>query len=172
MKGSALLGIGELQYSDVGIGIVLTVRAEVARFVLGAGVFTDVQVIAGCVVETGVDFFLVKFFSSSLFVSQLALLLLRFVVVSISSGCSTGGCCFIFSFFFFDTGDASVVIVVVTAVVSDDIFVGVALSGGLAVASTIVTLVASLTGDFSLLLSPLRVTWARLSSLLCYFCFL
>ena len=59
---------------------------------LGARAFVDFQVVAGCVVEIGVDFFWKSFFSPSLFVSPPSLLLFRFMVVSISPGRSSSGC--------------------------------------------------------------------------------
>ena len=55
VKGREMFGIGELNYSDVGMGNVLSVRVEVAWFVLGVGVVF--QVVAGYVFEIGVDFF-------------------------------------------------------------------------------------------------------------------
>ena len=99
-KGS--VGIGELQNSDVGMGNFSSVRVEVAWFVLDAGVVVIFHVTAGWVVQIGMDFFQ-SFFSHTLFVSPLSIPLLRFVAVSISSGCASGGCCFSFSFFN-DTG--------------------------------------------------------------------
>ena len=56
VKGRAVLGIGELQYSDVGIGTVLSVS-----FKVGAGIMVVFQFVVGYVFEIGVDF-LAKFF--------------------------------------------------------------------------------------------------------------
>ena len=156
VKERAVLGIGELPYQDVGMGNVLSVKAEVAWFLLGCGCFSGYGWVCGWD-WGGVS--LQSFFFPSFAVSPLSLLLFRFVEVSMTLGCSSGGCCFFF-FFLDDASDWETVLVtansVVTAVVSIDVtFVAITSADvdAFAVASAIVTVVVVFavddwTGDY------------------------
>ena len=92
-----MLRIRKLQYSDVGMGNVLSVKDEVYW---ALGFLLIFQIVAGWVFEIRVDFSLVKFFPPSLFVSLLSLLHVRFVVLSCPQADLTMGTAL--PFFFFD----------------------------------------------------------------------
>ena len=117
-----VLGIEELQNLYVGMGNVLSVRVELAWFVLGAGIVVVFQVVAGCAVEIGVDFFGKVFLPILVRVSTVSppfqvcgsfhVLRLFFWWV------------LLFFFFFKDTDDCAVIVPsVCTAVVSADVVV-------------------------------------------------
>ena len=108
--------------------------------------------------------------------SSQTLLVFKFVVMTISSGCSSGGCCFFFFYLLDDAGDCigtgvsfvtpTSVVVAVLSVTCVDSFAAVITVVVVVVAGFVrefFVVVAGLVGDFFPLF---LVTWVHLSSLL------